>query len=157
VLDLVALLREIQRPLGYALGRRHHLEMRLPSAGSVKIEGRAPRIQQALLNLAINARDAMPNGGAIEVSLVVDGDDAVLSVRDSGTGIQPDVRDQLFTPFFTTKGVRGSGLGLNVVKTVVEEHGGQVTVESEPDRGATFVLRIPLARPKPSRARANAN
>lgn len=142
--DLVTLLREFERPLGYALGRRHRLEVKLPRIAQVQIEGRPARIQQALLNLAINARDAMPNGGAIEVALEVESGQATLSVRDSGVGIPPSLRERLFTPFFTTKGLQGSGLGLNVVKTVVEEHRGRITVASEPNQGTTFRLYLPL-------------
>jgi signal transduction histidine kinase len=142
--DLVTLLREFERPLGYALGRRHRLEVKLPQVDQVQIEGRPSRIQQALLNLVINARDAMPNGGAIVVALAVESGQAMLSVHDSGVGITPALRERLFTPFFTTKGQHGSGLGLNVVKTVVEEHHGQITVASEPNRGATFSLCLPL-------------
>jgi signal transduction histidine kinase len=151
--DLVSLIEEMQRPLSYALGRRHRLEVRVPHGDEITIEGRANRIQQALLNLAINARDAMPSGGAIQVALAVEKDEAVLSVRDSGTGIPASVRAKLFTPFFTTKGAHGSGLGLNVVKTVVEEHHGQIAVESEPEQGTTFSLRLPLFKP-PARAKA---
>jgi len=151
--DLVTLLREFERPLGYALGRRHHLEVKLPRVNQVQIEGRPSRIQQALLNLAINARDAMPNGGAIEVALAVESGQARLSVHDSGVGIPPSLRERLFTPFFTTKGPHGSGLGLNVVKTVVEELRGQITVASEPNRGTTFSLSIPLLEVRaPSRS-----
>lgn len=146
--DLVSLIEEMQRPLSYALGRRHRLEVEVPHGDEVAIEGRANRIQQALLNLAINARDAMPNGGPIQVVLAVEKGEAVLSVRDAGTGIPTSVRSKLFTPFFTTKGAHGSGLGLNVVKTVVEEHHGQIAVESAPEQGTTFSLRLPLFKPQ---------
>jgi signal transduction histidine kinase len=142
--DLVSLLEGMQRPLSYALGRQHRLEVQLPNGRDITIEGRAARIQQALLNLAINARDAMPDGGAIQVALAVEENEAVLRVHDSGIGIPASVRGKLFTPFFTTKGAQGSGLGLNVVKTVVEEHHGQIVVESEPEQGTTFSLRLPL-------------
>jgi two-component system cell cycle sensor histidine kinase/response regulator CckA len=144
-LDLLSLLREMQGPLSYALGRNHRLEVSLPRVDSVTIEGRAPRLQQALLNLAVNARDAMPSGGPIQLGLAVEGEEAVLSVRDFGTGMTEDVRSQLFTPFFTTKGQLGSGLGLNVVQTVVEEHRGRISVESALDLGTTFRLRLPLS------------
>lgn len=143
--DLVKLLREFERPLGYALGRRHRLVVQLPRVAQVQIEGRPSRIQQALLNLAINARDAMPNGGAIQVVLAVESGRAMLSVHDSGVGIPPSLRERLFTPFFTTKGPHGSGLGLNVVKTVIEEHRGQISVASEPNAGTTFSLSLPLS------------
>jgi signal transduction histidine kinase len=144
--DLAGLLREIRKPLSYALGRRHTLEVSLPpGASAVTIEGRLPRLQQAVLNLAVNARDAMPDGGVIEIQLEVEADAAVLSVRDSGAGMSEAVQRRLFTPFFTTKGQSGSGLGLHVVKSVVEEQRGQISVESAPERGSTFRLRLPLA------------
>jgi signal transduction histidine kinase len=146
LVDLVSLLRELRSPLSYALGRRHRVELRLPDSGAVKVEGRPLRLQQALLNLAVNARDAMPNGGVIEISLTVDGGAAVLSVHDRGSGMSEEVRSRLFTPFFTTKGQHGSGLGLHVVHSVVEEQNGQISVESVPDQGSTFRLTLPLAR-----------
>jgi signal transduction histidine kinase len=145
LVDLVSLLRDLRSPLAYALGRRHRLELRLPNEGPVRVEGRALRLQQALLNLAVNARDAMPGGGTIEISLVVEGRSAVLSVHDSGSGMSEEVRSRLFTPFFTTKGQHGSGLGLHVVQSVVAEQNGEISVESEPERGSTFRLTLPLA------------
>jgi two-component system, cell cycle sensor histidine kinase and response regulator CckA len=149
--DLAGLLREIRKPLSYALGRRHTLEVSLPpDVGPVTIEGRLPRLQQAVLNLAVNARDAMPNGGVIEIQLEVEAEAAVISVRDSGAGMSEAVQRQLFTPFFTTKGQSGSGLGLHVVQSVVEEQRGQISVESAPERGSTFRLRLPLAGHAPA-------
>jgi signal transduction histidine kinase len=144
VVDLSALLREIRTPLAYALGRRHQLEVTLPEGKTVPIEGRPPRLQQAVLNLVVNARDAMPQGGVIQIELRIESGAAVLSVRDSGSGMSEAVRSRLFTPFFTTKGQHGSGLGLHVVQSVVEEQHGQISVESEPERGSTFRLRLPL-------------
>lgn len=144
--DLAGLLREIRKPLSYALGRRHTLEVSVPpDVGPVTIEGRLSRLQQAVLNLAVNARDAMPNGGVIKIQLEVETEAAVISVHDSGAGMSETVQRQLFTPFFTTKGQSGSGLGLHVVQSVVEEQRGQISVESAPERGSTFRLRLPLA------------
>jgi signal transduction histidine kinase len=148
-IDLAGLLRDIRKPLSYALGRRHRVELFVPDAGPVTIDGRLPRLQQAVLNLAVNARDAMPNGGVIRIGLEVQGEAAVLSVRDDGMGMTETVRRQLFTPFFTTKGRSGSGLGLHVVQSVVEEQHGQISVESAPERGSTFRLRLPLAGHEP--------
>lgn len=145
VFDLVQLLKELEAPLSSALGRRHRLELTLPDRGAVLLEGRRLRLQQAVLNLALNARDAMPGGGTIHISLVLDADAALLSVRDGGTGMDEAVRSRLFTPFFTTKGQHGSGLGLHVVQSVVEEQCGEVSVESAPAHGSTFKLRLPLA------------
>jgi PAS domain S-box-containing protein len=143
-IDLVPLLRDMQRMLSNALGRRHHLDVRLPETGGVTINGSVPRIQQALLNLAVNARDAMPHGGSIQIRLSVIGNEALLSVQDGGIGMSEAVRSQLFKPFFTTKGLQGTGLGLRVVQSVVEEHHGQLSIESEPERGSTFHLHLPL-------------
>lgn len=151
VFDLAQLLSELQAPLSSALGRRHRLELTLPRSGAVPLEGRRLRLQQAVLNLALNARDAMPGGGAIEISLAVKDEAALLSVRDGGTGMDEAVRSRLFTPFFTTKGQHGSGLGLHVVQSVVEEQCGQISVESAPARGSAFHLRLPLAMRQESR------
>jgi two-component system, cell cycle sensor histidine kinase and response regulator CckA len=146
LLDLGRLLSELRAPLSHALGRRHRLELALPT-GSVCVQGRPLRLQQAVLNLALNARDAMPRGGAIRISLAADGDEAVLCVQDSGSGMSEEVRSRLFTPFFTTKGAHGSGLGLHVVQSVVSEQQGRISVESAPESGSTFCLRLPLAAP----------
>lgn len=145
--DLCALVREVEGPLSHALGRRHQLVVALPENGGVTIWGSRTRIQQALLNLAVNARDAMPRGGRIELTVVIDAGNVLLSVRDHGVGMSDDVQSQLFTPFFTTKGARGTGLGLRVVKSAVEEHHGQVSVESAPGVGTVFRVRIPLFEP----------
>ncbi|MDF3065966.1 MAG: Blue-light-activated protein [Polyangiaceae bacterium] len=145
LVDLVALLQGLRSPLTHALGRRHQLDFVLPEAGSVRVDGRPMRLQQAVLNLAVNARDAMPGGGVIRISLVKEAGHALLSVQDSGAGMSEDVKNQLFTPFFTTKGNDGSGLGLHVVQSVVQEQHGQISVQSEPEHGSTFQLRLPLA------------
>ena len=145
--DLRALLLDVQGPLTHALGRRHRLNMSLPERGRLQVWGHASRLQQALLNLTVNARDAMPRGGVIRLAVVVDGGEVVLSVSDSGVGMSEAVQNQLFTPFFTTKGALGTGLGLRVVRGAVEEHKGSVAVESEPGVGTTFRVRLPLFEP----------
>ena len=118
------------------------------------------QVQQILLNLCVNARDAMPQGGTISVSTLVRsggefpgvmGADphrtyACLRVADTGTGITPEVRARLFEPFFTTKpGSSGTGLGLAVVYGVVTSHKGFIEVESTPGTGSAFVAALPLA------------
>lgn len=141
--DLRVLVRELRSPLQHALGRLHRLEVVMPELGDLIVWGSATRLQQAVLNLAINARDAMPQGGTIEVSVGGDGTEILLRVKDSGQGMSDEVRSKLFTPFFTTKGARGTGLGLRVVRSAVEEHKGTVTVESAPGAGTTFSVRLP--------------
>lgn len=121
--------------------------------------GDATQIHQVLLNLAVNARDAMPNGGTLTFGLeaaefdeyyctmhpeVQPGTYATLIVRDSGMGIAPEVADRIFDPFFTTKeDGKGTGLGLSTVMGIVRSHGGFVTVESKPGQGAEFRVYLP--------------
>jgi signal transduction histidine kinase len=97
---------------------------------------------QVVFNLVLNAIDATGKGGRIEVAASADGDLVCLSVTDDGTGIDPAHRERLFRPYFTTKR-HGTGLGLFVIRRIVEAHGGTVAVESEPGKGATFRVTLP--------------
>ena len=117
------------------------------------------QLEQVLMNLCLNARDAMPDGGILSirterVSGVRSGPDpdgplgsyAKLTVSDTGTGISPEIRDHIFDPFFTTKAAgAGTGLGLSTVYGIVEQHRGSVAVQSEPGRGACFEIRLPTS------------
>lgn len=141
--DLDGLVTELQGLLSQALGNRHTLKTESPGR-AVFVRAAPGRVQQALLNLVINARDAMPNGGEVAICLEGSGAEARISVADTGMGIAPEVRERLFEPFFTTKGELGTGLGLGVVQSVVRECGGQVEVESAHRTGTTFTLRLPL-------------
>jgi signal transduction histidine kinase len=96
-------------------------------------------IRQALVNLLVNAQQAMPAGGDITVRTSASGPDVRLSVGDTGPGILPEHRERIFSLYFSTK-PGGTGLGLPMVKKIVEEHRGTVEVESEPRKGATFTL-----------------
>ena len=109
-------------------------------------------LRQVLLNLCTNAQEAMPRSGSLVVSTVAEPDNAILLVRDSGTGMAPEVQQRLFEPFFTTK-PRGSGLGLMLVRRVVTGAGGGVFFESEPQRGTTFRIVLPRAVPAPAAGR----
>lgn len=106
------------------------------------------KIRQALINLLSNAVDAMPQGGILSVeSIEKEKDDKhyiVVTIRDSGPGIQEDVKKKIFEPFFTTK-IHGLGLGLTLTKNVVEAHGGEIEVESEEGRGTTFIISLPVS------------
>ena len=117
------------------------------------------QLDQILLNLAVNARDAMPEGGQIVIELdrvrldsgvvgkqqgVRPGDHIRLRVTDSGEGIPAEIRDKIFEPFYTTKAQgKGTGLGLATVYGIVRQHNGTITVDSEPGRGATFTILLP--------------
>jgi len=114
------------------------------------IEGNSNDLQQVLINLVENARDAMPEGGIITVSserlTTAKGKCVVISIADTGLGVSPEVADRIFEPFFTTKAKgKGTGLGLSVSKRIVEEHGGQITVRNSPGGGAVFSILLPAA------------
>jgi two-component system NtrC family sensor kinase len=107
-------------------------------------------LNQAFLNLIINAADAIEETGrrgTICITTAVDGQDVVIRIGDTGTGIPDDVLPMIFVPFFTTKGVsRGTGQGLPLVRAVIEKaHGGTLQVESRPGSGTTFTIRLPVA------------
>lgn len=119
------------------------------------IRGNATQLHQVLLNLCVNARDAMPLGGVLTLrarheslpssSGVVDGDYVLVEVCDTGTGIRPDITEHVWEPFFTTKPEgQGSGLGLSTVRGIVKNHGGTITLRSALGEGTTFQLWLPV-------------
>jgi signal transduction histidine kinase len=99
-------------------------------------------LRRAVLNLLLNALDAMPDGGLLRVRASAGPEGLQLAVADTGPGLSDDARRRAFEPFFTTK-PGGTGLGLAIVCRIAEVHGGEVTAANGPDRGATFTLRIP--------------
>jgi signal transduction histidine kinase len=115
--------------------------------GSVR--GDRERLQQVFLNLFLNAADAMPDGGVLEVTLAPHGDgkrEVAVEVADTGCGIAPNDLEHVFDPFFTTKTAgEGNGLGLSVVRSIVTEHGGTIDVESRAGQGTRFRVVLPLA------------
>jgi signal transduction histidine kinase len=111
--------------------------------GSVPvIQARGAELREALINLVLNAVDAMPQGGSITLETRHEGDWVLLSVTDSGAGIPPDVRRRIFEPFFTTK-ESGTGLGLSIVSGIISSYGGTIDVDSELGLGTTFTIRLP--------------
>ena len=154
VFDANTVIREAERMLRRVIGADITLDVRT-SLTPAWIAADPGHLERVLLNLVINARDAMPQGGTLVVgSDVRAGADAssgsvCLLVRDDGTGMTPDVRRRLFEPFFTTKAPgKGTGLGLAVVDGFAREYGAQVDVESEVGRGTTFRFTLPLAQPE---------
>jgi signal transduction histidine kinase len=103
------------------------------------------RIERAFVNLIANALDAMPEGGAVEISAEWDGQFAVVHVSDNGPGIAPEIRSQLFQPFVSAGKRNGLGLGLALSRQAVLEHGGDMWIEPQPGRGARFTFRLPGA------------
>jgi signal transduction histidine kinase len=108
-------------------------------------------LSQALLNLVLNAKEAMPKGGTLTFETGQTGDWAVVSVTDTGIGIAPEDRERIFKPFFSNK-ASGTGLGLSLTRRIVQEHGGTLGVTSAVGQGTTFALRLPL---RPGAAVAN--
>ena len=134
------------------------------------ISGDRTQLHQVLLNLSVNARDAMPNGGKFKLgarNFTVDahfaglntgakpGPYVLFEVTDTGHGIPPEIRDRIFEPFFTTKELsKGTGLGLSTTLSIVKSHGGFINVESEPGKGSTFQVYLP-EQPQPDSDKAS--
>jgi two-component system cell cycle sensor histidine kinase/response regulator CckA len=150
--DLAALVRKVERLLQRLVGPTVMLSIELDPADALElhVHADAAQLEQVLVNLVVNARDAMPNGGRVTVWLGTKLESAertwvVLRVTDEGGGIQSQHLAHVFDPFFTTKST-GTGLGLASSYGVVQAHGGTIGVESEPGRGATFEVRLPQVK-----------
>ena len=103
------------------------------------------QIQQVFLNLILNARDAMPDGGTLDISVKRVGDHVEMCFADTGHGIDAEVRDKVFDPFFSTKGpTKGTGLGLSISYSIIKDHGGTIEIDSEKGKGTRFTIRIPV-------------
>lgn len=158
-LDINALVLETLDLLARLLGENILIRVELaPELEPIRSD--ATQLQQAVLNIALNARDAMPAGGSLvfetRMTVLADGDAAalevaagdfvVLSMSDTGVGMPPEIKDRIFEPFFTTKEVgEGSGLGLSSVFGIVKQSHGAVCVESTPNVGTTFEIYLPAA------------
>jgi len=156
------LLREIERLMKGSFPKNIELQVHADD-GLPAVMGDATQLHQVLLNLCVNARDAMPGGGTLAVrAQPVELDEAyarsisdarpghylALKVSDTGTGIAADILDRIFDPFFTTKSAdRGTGLGLSTVLGIVRSHGGFVQVYSQPGQGSLFTVYLPVAAP----------
>ncbi|MBI4861968.1 MAG: response regulator [Candidatus Riflebacteria bacterium] len=158
VLDLNAAVRDMEKMVRRLIGEDIEVHTRLDSSLK-RVHADPGLIEQVLLNLAVNARDAMPGGGLLTIEtdnvVVQKGDLALmpegrvgwfcrLAVSDTGTGIPAKVLPQIFEPFFTTKGAgKGTGLGLAVIHGIVKQHGGWIAVTSRSGRGSTFTIHLP--------------
>ena len=109
------------------------------------------------MNLLLNAIDAMPAGGTVAVTTRLSGSSVVLAVRDTGVGMSPEVRQRALEPFFTTKDVRATGLGLSAAYGIVTRHRGQLTIDSEEGKGAMVIVHLPAAPGMVARAPLSAS
>ncbi len=139
-------------------GARIHVDRRRDGDAPSLVQGSAGKLQQVFLNLFLNAREAMPEGGTLSITTTQTRDSVRVEVADTGEGIAPENIHRIYDPFFTTKPVRprerpagaamqgGTGLGLSVTYGIVQEHSGRISVESEPRSGTRFVLSFPKLR-----------
>jgi CheY-like chemotaxis protein len=162
--DVHGLLDNLAGMLRRLLGEQYEIVLK-PDAAAPVVAVDAGMLDQVIVNLCLNARDAMPDGGAIAIATgEVDADAefcrlrgwntpgrfVTISVTDAGTGMSDGVRRRIFEPFFTTKDVgKGTGLGLSIVYGIVEQHGGRIEVESAPGRGSAFHIYLPVAEERP--------
>ncbi len=149
-LDLNVLVREVvdtTQPLWHDHTRREGrpVEVHLALAALPLLLGRAAELREVLTNLLLNAIEAMPKGGGITIRTWAEASAVGVRVSDTGIGMTPEVQRRVFDPFFTTKGARGTGLGLSVSQAIIKGHDGTLTVDSEPDRGTTFVITLPCS------------
>jgi hypothetical protein len=166
-LDLNAVIANTTPALRQVVGRDTDVRV-IPAVDLCAVKADAGQIEQVLMNMAINASDAMPQGGTLtlettNVSLdeesarrvpeLKPGHYAMIAIADTGVGMSEAVTAHLFEPFFTTKGVgQGSGLGLSTCYGIIRQSGGHITVESAPGRGTTFRILLPAAEPEPETA-----
>jgi len=103
------------------------------------------QMRQVMLNMFKNAKEAMPKGGTLTVITNREDNKVLIRIQDTGIGIPEAIKDKIFDAFFTTKQkVKGVGLGLSVCYGIIKDHGGEITVESEPEKGTTFTIRLPI-------------
>jgi PAS domain S-box-containing protein len=148
--DMAGLLREVAqltapgwRDAAEAEGR--HISLHVESQGDTTVQGWPAGLREALTNLVINAVDALPRGGTIRLSARRQDDMVAVEVSDTGVGMAPEVQARAFEPFFSTKGEKGTGLGLAMVLAIAKQHAGDASLSSAPGQGTTFRLLLPAA------------
>lgn len=125
-----------------------HISMEVELAGNLpEVMIDRKYLKQALLNIIKNAIAAMPEGGLLRISASVKGDEVQIAIRDTGVGIPEELLTKIFEPYFTTK-ESGTGLGLTITFKIIKEHNGEITVESQPGRGTTFTIHLPIPQPE---------
>jgi len=149
----VALTEPRWKAQAQAAGVSIHIESDLATVPSV--DGNVSELRDVLMNLIFNAVDAMPQGGTLRIATTADAGrtPVLVTVTDTGAGMTDEVRRRCLEPFFTTKGERGTGLGLAMAYGIIQRHRGTFDIESQPGRGATFRIRLPARSPRSTAAR----
>ena len=124
---------------------RNNVDVAAELGDEIEIPGQGEQVKQAFLNLVLNALQAMPNGGALEVSLRVLPQEVQVLFSDSGPGIAPEDRERIFNPFVTTRN-SGTGLGLAITQRIIQGHGGRIMLDSRPGEGACFTVCLPRSQ-----------
>jgi len=135
---------EMSRPRWEARVDGPQVRLALVADCTASVMGDAVELREVLVNMIYNAIDAMPSGGEIRMSSQETNGRVVLTIADNGTGMTPEVKSRLFDPFFTTKGKGGTGMGMAVSFGIIRRHNGSIDVESEPGRGTTFRISLPV-------------
>jgi signal transduction histidine kinase len=144
IVDLRDLIARVTGAMAEAFAaRKVEVDSRVDFAGPVVLD--ADRMQRALLNIADNARKAMPKGGTFTIATSIKGRSVIFELSDTGVGMDADVQKRLFEPFFSRSEEGGTGLGMCVVKNVIEAHGGKLAWTSEKGKGTTFRITLPVA------------
>ena len=145
--DLNQVIEETLSLVSHQLRTAHVQVIRTLEGTLPPVLGSSNRLQQVFLNLFMNARDAMPSGGMLEVRSGTNNGSVEVEIADNGLGIQREQLSRIFDPFFTTKSTgRGTGLGLSVSYGIIQEHAGKIEVRSTPGKGTSFRLEFPAAR-----------
>jgi PAS domain S-box-containing protein len=144
ILDVVDAVREMEPLVRRVIGEDIELQTSYPARHGARVLADQGQLEQVILNLCVNARDAMPGGGAISIGVAVEAHEVVMEVADTGLGMSEETRARVFEPFFTTKPT-GTGLGLATVYGIVEQNGGRISVESEAGLGTVFRIALPRA------------
>ncbi len=146
-IDTNAMIRDVIELSRMRLAKRSSgstpIKVVLNLSDKTDIFGRKSDIHEVLLNLVLNAADAMPEGGLLEIFTEKTDESIRIMVKDNGSGMPDDVRKQCMQPFFTTKGNKGTGMGLTMVHSIIQEYQGEIQIDSTPGKGTCFTIDFP--------------
>jgi len=154
IISVASLLKdayELTRPKWEGRSEFGPVRFALHADSRAHVKGDPVELREVLVNMIYNAVDAMPSGGEVRLGTIETRDHVILTIADTGTGMGPEVKSRLFDPFFSTKGRKGTGMGLAVSFGIIRRHEGSIDVESEQGRGTTFKISLPRVANTPTR------